>query len=72
MSKWRFYFRNDSLHLEGSQEVEYPDKTKAAEIFSDALAWQDNITNTGHLSVTNLSTGETYIHIGRGKWSKSK
>lgn len=66
--QWQFHMVNLAAHLESTLEVEYPESTKLEEIFSDALAWLDGITNEGHLQVTNLQTGETYLHRGCGRF----
>lgn len=68
-TKWRFHMVNLSKHLEGTLEVEYPESTKLAEIFSDALAWLDGITNESYLQVTSLSTGDKYTHMGGGRFA---
>lgn len=68
-TKWRFHMVNLAKHLEGTLEIEYQESTKLAEIFSDALTWLDGITNESYLQVTNLKTGDKYIHMGYGRFA---
>lgn len=68
--RWQFHMVNLAAHLESTQEVDYPEGTKLQEIFCDALAWLDNIANTGHLSVTRMKIGTKYVHAGGGRWER--
>lgn len=67
---WRFFSQNKSCGLEGSLDIEYTENIPTDNIFEDALLWLENSMYSVYLSITNLNTGERFVHVGGGKWEK--